>query len=168
MGNIYQKTIIAISTLILAGCATGNESYYKQEQSYRTAKGERKINAAPVSSVSVSKLADTKRDVMALSYVGNAKATPPKNTNIYQPLTNYIGGYGNDIISQLGEPTRERNDPRVKVWQYKYSYEGRNCWLDIYLYPKGKKYQSTYVELRGINMTESKRRSCFNRKYKVS
>ena len=135
--------------------------------SYGQKQGNPAINAVPVGKVDVREPADIKRDVMALSFMNNKKAKPPKNTNIYKPLIGYIGGNSNDIISLLGNPTRERNDPKVRVWQYQYAFNGRHCWVDVYMYPRGGKYQAQYIELRGIKMSEKSRRECFAQKYQI-
>ena len=129
-------------------------------------KPQPEINAVPVGKVAISETPDGKRDIMALSYMNNKKIKAPKNTNIYKPLMGYMGGNSNDIISLLGTPTRERNDPKVRVWQYRYILNGRHCWVDVYLYPKGGQYQAQYIELRGIKMSEKTRRECFAKKYK--
>ena len=147
--------------------AKDNTDAHTNENFYRKTKEKPEVSSAPVGKVKVKEIPDHKRDVMSLKYIKNPKAKPIKNTNIYKPLMGYIGGNSNDIISLMGTPTRERNDPKVRVWQYKYMLEGRACWVDVYLYPDKGKYQAQYIELRGIKMSEHTRRKCFATKYKA-
>ena len=159
-----KQTPIKITT---AQEAEENQQAHATEKLYRQTDEKPEVKSAPIDKVEVTEISDHKRDVMSLDYINKKKTKFPENTNIYKPLMGYLGGHSNDILSLLGTPTRERNDPKVRVWQYKYMLRGLACWVDVYLYPKGGKYQAQYIELRGIKMSEYTRRKCFASKYRT-
>lgn len=161
---MYKYATLALA-FTLAGCQTAPVSTRANTYNDRNTTPIKSLTPAPVGMVNtVGFVGDKTRDMMALKYIKTPPKKLPKNVNLYDPLGMYIGGYARDVMAQLGEPYRERNDHRVTIWQYKYTYNNKHCWLDLYLYKNKYGMQSTYAELRGINQTKADRRKCFANK----
>lgn len=81
-----------------------------------------------------------------------AKAVAPVDDNPAQ----FVGLAGDDIAAALGAPDLTRRDGPAEVRQFR----GRNCVLDLFLYPASNHLAVQHVELRGPSLSQSDRRAC--------